>query len=47
MYPVMQYTTIPNADLQPAIICLGSTHIGSIIDRETSFRLLDVYLKQA
>ncbi len=46
MYPVMRYTTIPHTDLQPAIICLGSTHIGSTIDRETSFRLLDVYFEQ-
>jgi aryl-alcohol dehydrogenase-like predicted oxidoreductase len=42
----MQYTHIPNTDLHPAIICLGSTHLGSTIDRETSFRLLDIYWEQ-
>lgn len=37
----MRYVTIPATDLTVSGICLGSTSIGSAIDRETSFRLLD------
>ena len=39
----MNYCTIPHTDLSVAAICLGSTSIGSEIDRGTSFRLLDIY----
>lgn len=39
----MHYTLIPHTSLKPALICLGSTNIGSAIDRETSFKLFDVY----
>jgi aryl-alcohol dehydrogenase-like predicted oxidoreductase len=42
----MRYTIIPSTELKPSTICLGSTNIGSTIDRESSFRLLDLYLEQ-
>lgn len=42
----MQYTTIPGTALKPATICLGSTHIGSKIGRDTAFELFDIYLEQ-
>jgi aryl-alcohol dehydrogenase-like predicted oxidoreductase len=41
----MNYTSIPGTELRPAAICLGSTDIGSTIDRATSFRLLDTYVE--
>jgi aryl-alcohol dehydrogenase-like predicted oxidoreductase len=42
----VQYTTIPGTALKPATICLGSTHIGSKIGRDTAFELFDIYLEQ-
>jgi aryl-alcohol dehydrogenase-like predicted oxidoreductase len=42
----MRYVNFPDTELKPAAICLGSTHIGSTIDRESSFRLLDHYFEQ-
>jgi aryl-alcohol dehydrogenase-like predicted oxidoreductase len=42
----MRYTHIPKTELNPSVICLGSTHIGSSIDRDTAFSLFDVYLEQ-
>lgn len=39
----MNYRTMPGTDLDVAAICIGSTGIGSTIDREDSFRLLDHY----
>lgn len=39
----MNYTPIPGTELKPATICLGSTSIGSTIDQDGSFRLLDAY----
>jgi aryl-alcohol dehydrogenase-like predicted oxidoreductase len=41
----MKYTIIPSTELKPSTICLGSTNIGSTIDQENSFRLLDLYLE--
>jgi aryl-alcohol dehydrogenase-like predicted oxidoreductase len=41
----MHYTRLPGTELTPAAISLGSTHVGSRIDRDTSFRLFDVYLE--
>jgi aryl-alcohol dehydrogenase-like predicted oxidoreductase len=43
---MMKYITIPGTTLKPAVICLGSTHIGSTIDQVTSFNLFDIYLEQ-
>jgi aryl-alcohol dehydrogenase-like predicted oxidoreductase len=40
----MRYTTIGGADLRPSVLCLGAGDIGSKIDRETSFRLLDAFV---
>lgn len=42
----MRYVTIPGTELIVSGICLGSTSIGSTIDRETSFRLLDLFAEQ-
>jgi aryl-alcohol dehydrogenase-like predicted oxidoreductase len=42
----MKYVLLPNTDLRPSVLCLGSTLIGSQIDRETSFRLLDEFAGQ-
>lgn len=39
----MNYVDIPGSTLRVANICLGSTSIGSAIDRANAFRLLDVY----
>lgn len=40
----MRYTVIPRTTLKPSVICLGTAEIGSKIDRDASFRLLDAYL---
>jgi aryl-alcohol dehydrogenase-like predicted oxidoreductase len=39
----MNYTTIPGTELKVAMICLGSTSIGSTLNQEDSFKLLDAY----
>ena len=40
----MLYTAIPNTTLTPSALCMGSTMIGSVIDKELSFRMLDAFL---
>ncbi len=40
----MRYRQIPGSDLNPAVIAMGTGSLGSAVDRETSFRLLDAYL---
>ena len=40
----MRYVNIPGTDLRPAAICLGTVTLGSAIDTEASFSLLDAYL---
>jgi aryl-alcohol dehydrogenase-like predicted oxidoreductase len=40
----MRYTTIPGTDLRCATICLGTSNLGSTIDRQASFDLLDAYV---
>ena len=40
----MRYQLIPKTDLNAAVICLGTGGLGSVTDRETSFRMLDAYL---
>jgi len=40
----MEYQTIPNTDLKPSVICLGTGDVGGALDQQTSFRLLDAYL---
>ncbi len=42
----MRYEAIPHTDLRPATLCLGTADIGSAIDRDTSFRMLDTYREQ-
>lgn len=40
----MKYQTIPNTDLKPSVICLGTGDVGGTLDQQASFRLLDAYL---
>ena len=40
----MRTVTIPDTELRVSSICLGSADIGSKIDRETSFRMLDRFV---
>lgn len=43
----MQKITLPGADLQPTVICLGTGEFGSIrMDREAAFAMLDFYVEQ-
>ena len=42
----MRYTCIPNTDLKPSVICLGTVHVGSALTRRGSYKLLDAYLEQ-
>lgn len=41
----MRYISLPNTELKPSAICFGTANLGSVIDRQASFRLLDVYLE--
>ena len=41
----MHYVSLPNTDLRVSALCLGSTFIGSEIDRTTSFALLDAFFE--
>lgn len=40
----MRSTVIPNTELKPSVICFGTAGLGSTIERDAAFRLLDVYL---
>jgi len=40
----MRYVTIPKTNLNAACICFGTVNIGSAIDWETSFQMMDAYL---
>jgi aryl-alcohol dehydrogenase-like predicted oxidoreductase len=40
----MRYTAIPNTTLIPSALCMGTTMIGSVNDKQMSFRLLDAFL---
>jgi aryl-alcohol dehydrogenase-like predicted oxidoreductase len=40
----MLYTAIPNTTLTPSALCMGTTMIGSVNDRKTSFALLDAFM---
>lgn len=40
----MRYNKIPNTDLCPSVLSLGTAGMGADIDRETSMRMLDAYL---
>jgi aryl-alcohol dehydrogenase-like predicted oxidoreductase len=42
----MQKLTLGNSTIQVSALCLGTDSIGSKIDRETSFRLLDLFREQ-
>src|SRR5215510_11810535 len=42
----MQKLKLGNSDVQVSALCLGTDLIGSKIDRETSFRLLDLFREQ-
>lgn len=39
----MKRTSIPNTTLRPSVLCLGTDNMGSVIDQETSFALLDTF----
>jgi aryl-alcohol dehydrogenase-like predicted oxidoreductase len=41
----MRRTAIPNTELEPSVICFGTAYLGSAIERDTAFRLLDAYLE--
>lgn len=41
----MKYATIPRTDLTASSICLGTSAIGSRLDEEQSFRLLDLFVE--
>jgi aryl-alcohol dehydrogenase-like predicted oxidoreductase len=41
----LRHRTLPQTELRVSAICLGSTDIGSRIDRDTSFRLLDLFVE--
>ena len=40
----MLYTAIPNTALTPSALCMGSNMMGSVTDKQTSFRLLDAFV---
>ena len=42
----MKYARIPNTDLKPSVICLGTAHAGSTLGRRSSYELLDTYLER-
>src|SRR5690242_10251204 len=42
----MQKIKLGNSDLQVSALCMGTDLIGSKIDRETSFQLLDLFHEQ-
>ena len=42
----MRKTRLGNSDVKVSILCLGTDSIGSKIDRETSFRLMDLYAEK-
>ncbi len=42
----MKYVTIPQTDLHVSTICLGTAEVGSSLDQDKSFRLLDAMLEQ-
>ncbi len=42
----MRSIMIPNTDLEPSVLSLGSAEFGGMISREIAFQLLDAYLAQ-
>ncbi|MCY9668109.1 aldo/keto reductase [Paenibacillus alginolyticus] len=40
----MRSRSIPSTELSPSVICLGTSHFGDTISRETSFELMDHFL---
>ncbi len=40
----MLYKKINNTELNPSCICLGTTEIGTVMDRTESFRMLDFFM---
>ncbi len=41
----MHYTTIPNTDLRPSAICLGTSNFGAAIAQDDAFQLLDTFVE--
>ena len=42
----MRYTVIPGTNLRTSTICMGTGPIGSAVDRQASFALLDAYVDE-
>ncbi|UQZ81152.1 General stress protein 69 [Paenibacillus konkukensis] len=42
----MRIKRIPNTELSPSVLCLGTSHFGDTVDRDTSFELMDRFLEQ-
>ena len=43
--PNMRDANIPHTDLNPSVICLGTGGMGTTIDRDASFKLLDAFVE--
>lgn len=41
----MKYKHIPNTDLDPSVICLGTVSFGTSLDTSTAFQLLDTFVE--
>lgn len=41
----MQTKNIPNTELSPSILCLGTDNLGGTVDRDTSFLLMDTFME--
>jgi aryl-alcohol dehydrogenase-like predicted oxidoreductase len=42
----MRYIIIPGTDIKSSLICFGTVSIGSKLDQDRSFKILDAYLEQ-
>ena len=42
---MMRTAKIPNTELSPSVLCLGTVNLGATIDRETSFTILDAFFE--
>jgi aryl-alcohol dehydrogenase-like predicted oxidoreductase len=45
MIPTTPYTSIPGTDLKPFRICLGTVPLGSTVNEDSSYQLLDAYIE--
>jgi aryl-alcohol dehydrogenase-like predicted oxidoreductase len=42
----MKYQSIPQTDLHPSVLCLGTASFGTAVESSTAFRLLDTFFTQ-